>query len=217
VSTPAPERSIAFMIADLSGYTALTEAHGGQEAATVVARFVALTRQALRGDARLVERVGDEVLIAAGEATDALRTALALLDAVEREPNFPTIRVGLHAGAVLEQDGAYYGVALNLAARVAGQARGGQIVCTEPVAAAVSGLAGVACRPLGTVRLRNVAAPVALFEVARADHALTLDPVCRMQVSPDTAAGRLVLDDRAYYFCSLACARTFASDPTPYR
>jgi adenylate cyclase len=49
------EVDVVFLIADLSGYTALTEAHGGVEAAKVVVRYVELARSALAADARLVE------------------------------------------------------------------------------------------------------------------------------------------------------------------
>ena len=37
-----------FLIADLAGYTALTEAMGAEEAANVVDRYVALAHAALR-------------------------------------------------------------------------------------------------------------------------------------------------------------------------
>jgi YHS domain-containing protein len=34
-----------------------------------------------------------------------------------------------------------------------------------------------------------------------------------MAVNPDRAAGRLVIDDTTYFFCSLACAGAFARNP----
>jgi YHS domain-containing protein len=34
-----------------------------------------------------------------------------------------------------------------------------------------------------------------------------------MLVDPDRAPGRVIHDDRAYFFCSLACTAAFASDP----
>jgi len=50
---------VVFVIADLSGYTALTEAHGGDEAAMTVARYRKLAEGALADGARIVEQVGD--------------------------------------------------------------------------------------------------------------------------------------------------------------
>jgi YHS domain-containing protein len=43
--------------------------------------------------------------------------------------------------------------------------------------------------------------------------ALPIDPVCRMAVDPDRAAGRLTHEGTVYYFCSLPCAGHFASYP----
>jgi YHS domain-containing protein len=34
-----------------------------------------------------------------------------------------------------------------------------------------------------------------------------------MAVDPDQAAGRLMYEDRAYFFCTLACAAAFAAEP----
>jgi YHS domain-containing protein len=34
-----------------------------------------------------------------------------------------------------------------------------------------------------------------------------------MAVDPERAAGRLMYEDTAYFFCALACAAEFARDP----
>ena len=43
-----------------------------------------------------------------------------------------------------------------------------------------------------------------------------VDPVCRMAVDPDRAAGRLMHEGTAYFFCTLACAGEFARQPERY-
>lgn len=48
------------------------------------------------------------------------------------------------------------------------------------------------------------------------DPELVLDPVCRMALDPDRAAGTLVHAGRTLFFCSLACAGEFAHDPDRY-
>jgi YHS domain-containing protein len=40
-----------------------------------------------------------------------------------------------------------------------------------------------------------------------------IDPVCRMAVDPDHAAGRLTYEGTTYFFCALTCAGVFAQDP----
>lgn len=215
----AKEIDVALLIADLSGYTAFTEAHGDLEAANMVARYVEIAHAVLQPGARLVERVGDELLIVAEDIVSAVRTSTRLRDAIEREPLFPTVRIGLHAGSVLEQAGKYFGAALNLTARVAAYARAEQILCTERVAVIAQRLDEVECRRVGPVRFKNIADPVTVFEIiaGRPDsEASVIDPVCRMQVRPGTAPARLPFGAKTYYFCSFHCAKTFAERPDDY-
>ena len=212
------EVDVAFLIADLAGYTALTEAHGGTQAARVVRRYADLAEAAARPGVAVVERVGDELLIAGAEPPAVLETAIRLRDDIEAEPMFPAVRMGLHAGSVLRSAGRYYGTALNLTARLAAYARPGQILCSG-VIAPVCEARGVSCRGLGPVRFRNIPQLVAVFEIT-VSHPMeahgAIDPVCRMQVSPTTAPARLPYGGAVYLFCSFECARTFASAPDQY-
>ena len=52
-----------FLIADLTGYTGLTQAHGSAQAAPIVGRYVELAAAVLEPGVELVEQVGDQVLI----------------------------------------------------------------------------------------------------------------------------------------------------------
>jgi len=213
------EVEVAFLMADLSGYTALTEVHGNFEAARAVRRYVELAMAVLQPSARLLERVGDEVVIATPDTPAAVRTAIALRASVEHEPMFPSVRCGIHVGTVVPHGDHYIGSALNVTARVAGYARAGQILCSEAVATRAAGLDDVAYQPLGAVRFKNLMDPVAVFEVVVAGErreATVIDPVCRMQVTPGGAAARLPFGGRTFYFCSFDCAKAFAERPDDY-
>ena len=200
----------AFLFADLSGYTALTEAHGDVAAADVVQRFVELATGALRGDAWIFERVGDELVIVAADVVAVVETAVALRDAIAREPLFPLLRAGIHHGRVVERGGHFFGGALNVAARVVTQARPGQIVCTPPVSS-VAVRPGLGYRAMGPVRLRNIADPIALFEllVERTRDPVDVDPVCRMQIGEEAALATVTVGTSTYQFCSADCAAVF--------
>lgn len=216
MTTPAGEVERTFLFADLCGYSALTEAHGNRQAAEVVERFVAIAATTLRPGATFLERVGDEVVIVAPDAGVAVATALALRGVVACEPLFPMVRAALHAGPVLERAGGYVGGALNVAARVAALAAPGQIVCTDPVRRAAV-IAGVTYRALGPARLKNIRAPVEVFEVVATAHdEVAVDPVCRMQVTASAAADVAVWGGRPYYFCSAECAAAFRARPADY-
>jgi len=102
-----------------------------------------------------------------------------------------------------------FGAAVNLAARVTGQASGGQTLVTRPVANAAR-QDGRTVVPIGTFTLRNVADPQELFEVSLGPPraAGSVDPVCRMWVEHGRASGFLHYSDSDYWFCSLACGES---------
>lgn len=206
-----------FGFIDLAGFTALTEAHGDEEAVALVARFESLARSAMSADDRVVKTIGDAVMVAFADPQAAIDGTRRVFEACMTETGMPIPRAGLHHGDAIERDGDYFGGAVNLAARVAGQAHGGQVLATQAVAE-VARRAGTHVVDLGSFSLRNLTTPVELFELGLAPvfAGAAVDPVCRMQVSRNDAAGRLRHDDIDHWFCSLRCAAAFASAPDDY-
>ena len=210
------EIDIVLLVSDLSGYTALTEAHGNVSAAKVVNRYTEIAKEVLYEGTRLIERVGDEIIIAGTDATDIIKTALKLVHKIEEEPFFPTVHTGIHSGRVLEQEGHYYGSALNIASRVASHARSCQILCTKAVVEMAGEMEDIKYRAMGEVNFKNIFEPVALFEIITDCRKLEMnvvDPVCRMLVRPESSTAHLTFKDKTYYFCSFECAQKFTSQP----
>jgi class 3 adenylate cyclase/YHS domain-containing protein len=206
-----------FCFVDLAGFTALTEAHGDDAAADLVARFAATVDAALQGDATVVDRIGDAVFLVGETPERLLRCLQRLWSSSLEEAEFPILHAGVHHGEAVLRDGRWVGTAVNLAARVAAHARGGQVLATAPVAARAA-VAGIDARSIGRTSLRNLLAPVELFVLdfpaGCADD--VVDPVCRMRVCPESAPGHVRHDERDYWFCSLACVARFAANPSAY-
>jgi adenylate cyclase len=207
-----------FLFADIAGFTALTEAHGDEEAADLVADFCRVVRAELPTyGGEHVKTIGDAMLLRVPDPRHAVELALHIAHDVLRGHGAPAVRVGLHHGTAVERDGDYYGAAVNLAARVSAEASGGEVLLTGTTAALAPAVEGVYYEPRGRQALRNVREPVELFAAVRvgtdASRTFPIDPVCHMAVDPDHAPGRLVFDGTAYYFCTLTCAGAFARDP----
>lgn len=207
-----------FVFADLSGFTAMTESHGDDDAAATAIRFGDLARSCLADGVGLVKTIGDAVMLVAPQPAPALQSAIALRSAVQNEPRFPLLRTGIHHGPCVERDGDYFGAAVNLAARVASHAQAGQLLVTPTVVGAAQALPGVSVRNIGLAAFKNVSAPVNVFEVVCPDDAaaVTIDPVCRMRVRETEAVARFVHAGRAFLFCSTACAKAFLEVPERY-
>ena len=209
------ERTFCFV--DLAGFSALTEAHGDNAAADLLEHFTELVGKSLGSDDRLVKTIGDAVLLTSRSPKHAVGLVARLWDALAAEPDFPQVRAGIHHGPAVEKRDDVFGAAVNLAARVASQAGGGKVLTTGSTARAAEAL-GIGVTPLGPVRLRNIREAVELYalDLNRMPTAEVLDPVCRMRVEPQRAAGRLNFAGTTYWFCSLRCSSLFASDPEAY-
>jgi adenylate cyclase len=210
-----------FVFADIAGFTALTEAHGDEEAIKLVEEFsnaVEAELPAVRGEH--VKTIGDALMLRIPDPGDAVLLALRIANDVLSGHGAPAVRVGLHHGSAVERNGDYLGASVNLAARVSALAAGGEVLLTGQTAALVPELQGVLYESRGRQMLKNVAEPVEVFAALRmsgsSEDQLPVDPVCRMVVDPDRAAGRLIHNGTAYLFCSLTCAGRFAQQPDRY-
>jgi adenylate cyclase len=209
-----------FLFADIAGFTALTEAHGDEQAVQLVEEFASAVQAELpRVDGQYVKAVGDALMLRVPDPGDAVRLGLWITRSAMSGHQAPSVRVGGNYGSAVERGGDYFGSTINVAARVSALAGGGELLVTGRTAALAPDLEGVLYESRGRQVLRNVAEPVEIFAVVRvdenADH-MAIDPVCQMAVDPDHAVGRLLVDEKVHYFCSLTCAAAFAQYPERY-
>ena len=184
-------RHVCFV--DLAGFTALTATHGDNAAADLVSRFRAAVDDSLGGDAGVVDMIGDAAFLVAEDPERMLRSVQRLWRNVLHEHDFPMPHAGLHHGDAVLRDSRWVGTAVNLTARVAAHARGGQVLATSAVVAG-SERVGIVARSIGPTSLRNLIEPVELFEIdivvgAESSRSEAIDPVCRMRVFPDSVRG----------------------------
>jgi class 3 adenylate cyclase len=208
-----------FAFVDLAGFTALTEAHGDNEAVAMVHAFRDRTREVLAPEDHLVKTIGDAVMLAFPTPKAAVRALCELLEReLARDDVVLLPRVGAHHGTAVAIEGDYYGAAVNLAARVAGKARGGEFLVTSEAAFAARD-AGSIVTHVGAVELRNIARPVDLYAVRVTDGTagVAVDPVCQMRVpTAGPSAVALEWSGLTLHFCGLPCISDFARHPEHY-
>ncbi len=145
-SHPTP----TFVIVDLAGYTALTEASGDRAAARVATEF-RRTMSALSREhgAWQVKSMGDGVMIWALDPARAVALAVDTLEDVETRDDLLPVRVGVNTGPAVMCGWDWYGSTVNVAARLAAVAGPNEaLVSARSRAAASSDLP----RPLGSRR-----------------------------------------------------------------
>lgn len=216
----ARQRDNTFVFADITGYTALTEAHGDEQAADLAAKFCDSVSELLPADAgEVVKTIGDAVMLRLDEAAPAVELGLRITREVLADHGAPAVGVGMDLGPALERDGDWFGATVNRAARVAALAGGGEVLITAAVYDAARQNDELRFEDRGEQRLRNVAAPVSLYAAIgeRAPgEARHRDPVCQMILDPGREGATAKHGDATYYFCSAECRSRFVADPQAY-
>ena len=131
------DRELAIMFTDIVEFSSWALS-AGDEAALELLRaadlVLAASIEGRRGS--VVKRLGDGVMAVFGDPADALdaaHEACAEVAGVEVHGYRPSLRAGIHLGRPRRLGGDYFGVDVNIAARVAAAASAGEVLVSEPL------------------------------------------------------------------------------------
>ena len=160
-------RTILFT--DVEGSTALTQRLGDAEAREVLRAHELTVRDALRAHGAVdVKTLGDGFMASFSSATRALECAIAMQRAFAQHNQTAQepikVRIGLNAGEPIAEEKDLHGTAVNLAARIAAKAEGGEILVANVVRELAAGK-GFLFADRGEVALRGFEDPVRLYQV----------------------------------------------------
>jgi class 3 adenylate cyclase len=162
-------RSQTILFADVAGSTRLFETKGDVEARRLTSMVLdALAVVCGQYNGRVIKTIGDEIMCTLPTAMDGVLAARDMQRKMARDINFVrdslAVRIGLHFGPALEENGDVYGDAVNTAARMTSLAKREQIVTT---AATVAGLGANApeTRGLGRARVSGKLLPIEIVDV----------------------------------------------------
>ncbi|EFQ82178.1 adenylate/guanylate cyclase catalytic domain protein [Aeromicrobium marinum DSM 15272] len=133
----APDGTVTVFFSDIEGSTALNERLGDRAFVKVLARHDELVRTSLANhDGHVVKTQGDGFMVVFRQSADGVRAALEIQERLGRErgrlrSHDIAVRIGLHRGAVVARDGDYFGRNVALAARVAAEAAGGEVLVSD--------------------------------------------------------------------------------------
>ena len=143
-SHAAPDGTVTIMFSDIEGSTVLTERLGDQRWMELLREHNAIIREQVKAHSGFeVKSEGDGFMVAFQSARKALACASAIQKAlVERNGTVDEpvrVRIGLHAGEVIKEGADFFGRNVIMAARVASQAHGGEILASSVLKALVEG------------------------------------------------------------------------------
>jgi class 3 adenylate cyclase/YHS domain-containing protein len=200
----------SFCFVDLSGFTALTNRSGDEQAVAVLTSFRAAVRDICsRRGVRIAKWLGDGAMLVSVETTPVVACALELLFRSASRP--VAVRCGITTGQVILLEGDdYIGHCVNVAARLCDLASGGEIFASTDMRAYLPPWAVVFEEP--ELMLRGLDHPVQVLRlgVRGIEDCPSVDPVCGLPLSGETAFEmRQVELGEEIYFCSDSCLETW--------
>ena len=129
--------NLAIVFADIAGSTKLYETLGDSVARAKVAEtLAAITKVVNENNGTVIKTIGDEVMATFPTPEDAATASCTMHESMEeinsniQDGTVIAIRVGMHFGPAILEGGDVFGDAVNLAARMAAQAKANQIITT---------------------------------------------------------------------------------------
>ena len=154
----------AILFADIVGYTSMMQ-EDENAAVEKINRFresLEIIAEELNG--KIIQYYGDGALLLFQSSTDAAEFAKIFQTELNDPPLIP-VRIGIHMGDVLLQNGNIFGDVVNIASRIQALAPSGGIYVSEMVNQNIANKKGLESVFIKQEKLKNVKEPVKIFEV----------------------------------------------------
>jgi len=180
------------MFVDISGSTQMYEKLGDEVAKKAIDKCLAqLSDIVVAHNGYVIKSIGDELMCRFDSADAAINAAVACQVEIGALTftglSRISIRAAVHIGQVIEDDNDIFGDAVNVAARMTGISRAGQILTTEDTVKALSENLGVDVRQIDLAQVKGKEDKIPVYEVLWEKHdrvtRISNDLLARMQES----------------------------------
>lgn len=180
------------MFVDISGSTQMYEKLGDEVAKKAIDKCLAqLSDIVVAHNGYVIKSIGDELMCRFDSADAAIKAAVACQVEIGALTftglSRISIRAAVHIGQVIEDDNDIFGDAVNVAARMTGISRAGQILTTEDTVKALSENLGVDVRQIDLAQVKGKEDKIPVYEVLWEKHdrvtRISNDLLARMQES----------------------------------
>jgi class 3 adenylate cyclase len=165
-----PTTELAVLFADVVGSTRLYEAFGDDQAKQMIDDCLAALRSVVQQyGGRVIKTIGDEIMCVLPSADSGCLAATDMQHKIMALPKVSnvqrSVRIGWHFGPVIEENNDVFGDTVNLAARMAGLAKGMQIITTAATVASLSPMLQLSTRSIAALAVKGKGDEVAVSEV----------------------------------------------------
>lgn len=134
-----------------------------------------------------IKELGDGVMASFSTVSDAVNAAVKIMEACNSAKEF-LLRIGIHLGEVVFEEGDVFGDGVNIAARIQSVAKPGCIYVSETVHNNVSNKKEIQTRFVKEEILKNVREPVKIYEVIMKDNSLFQQESINRNISQNSIA-----------------------------
>lgn len=158
----------AVMFTDIVGYTAIMQRSEQQAIAIVKRHRDILATQVPQYKGETLQYYGDGSLSIFSSAVEAVQCAVAIQKRYQSPPAVP-LRIGIHVGEILFEDGKALGDCINIASRIESLAAAGSVLLSEKTVTEIENKHSFNFKNLGFFRFKNVFQPVKVYAVIDKD------------------------------------------------
>jgi adenylate cyclase len=165
------DEELAIGFTDLEGFSEFALEAGDERAVALLREVGHTVEPVVRGaGGSVVKRLGDGMMVVFDDArsgVDALRESCTLVGSlsVDGADYTPCMRAGLHVGRPRRLGGDYLGVDVNIAARLADEAGGGELLVSDVVAETLGDDGGYEVRRRRRFKVKGVPRDLAAYAV----------------------------------------------------
>ena len=139
----APSGRVAILFSDIEESTALNERIGDRAWVRLISRHDKMVRRHVsKYSGHVVKSQGDGFMVAFAQPDQAVRCSLDIQRSLRRESQSIRVRIGIHVGKSVRRGDDLFGRNVAMAARVASEADGGEVLVSKEVRDALTNVDG---------------------------------------------------------------------------
>lgn len=163
----APGGRVAIMFSDIEESTALNERIGDRAWVRLIGKHdKSVRRHVDKHDGYVVKSQGDGFMVAFAKPEQAVRCAVDIQRSLRKDRDGIRVRIGIHVGKSVLRGDDLFGRNVAMAARVAGEADGGEILVSDAVLDGCGDLADIGFDDGRDAELKGFAGTQTLYAVA---------------------------------------------------
>src|SRR5258706_11741082 len=159
---PQSRQLAAIMFTDIEGYSALMQQNEQKAIMTKDRHRSVLENEHKKFNGNIIQYYGDGTLSIFTSAVQAVECALAMQQFFCQAPQIP-VRIGLHTGDIIINDGHVFGDGVNLAARIESLGVSGSVLISDKVNDELHNHPEFKTLSMGIYNLKNIERLVEVF------------------------------------------------------